>query len=92
MLETIQEYVPFKHSFVYFSSWIGSRYGRTKTADEENNEKNIEEENQEQDDTLSNKEVDIPEKTDKDEVSDSNSALPGMRIGICLYSRKCDDL
>ena len=33
MLETIQEYVPFKHHFVYFSSWIGSRYGATKPAE-----------------------------------------------------------
>ncbi|XP_065068377.1 uncharacterized protein LOC135693746 [Rhopilema esculentum] len=41
MLETIQEYVPFKHSFGYFSSWIASRYripDHTSQEDEQNNE------------------------------------------------------
>ena len=86
MLETIQEYVPFKHSFVYFSSWIGSKYGSTKAADEQNHEENIEEEEQDRDDASSNKEVDVPDNTDNDEVTDSNSVLPGMGICICIYS------
>lgn len=38
VLETIQEYVPFKHSFYSFSSWIGSKYSGTAKVHDDHQE------------------------------------------------------
>ena len=82
MLETIQEYVPFKHSFVYFSSWIGSKYNGTQAEDEDANKQHNEENSQEQETVPENleKEVDTPEEGSNEDNLDSASVLPGMRI------------
>ena len=86
MLETIQEYVPFKHSFIYFSSWIGSRYGSSKTTDEQLDEENNKGEIQGQDGTLSKNDIEDEADTvaNTDEATGAGSSLPGM--GLSLYS------
>lgn len=41
VLETIQEYVPFKHSFISFGSWIGSKYAGTAVTEEHHQENTV---------------------------------------------------